>query len=193
MTRETLKIWDNLNNCELTFDYPDIPETIKHVIEETISKNALQCLDPVKAKGNCLRISDQLMMNLYEVGKKPFVDCKIIFAKKPHPHFWILVDDWHIDLTARQFNPKEPCPKIWKHQEADSNSFYSVEKGKGLVLFQLVPLNASPKPVNIFKSLFHLLKNRGKKVVTSLTIHENFENNNKIKKYLKIDFKNARS
>lgn len=156
------RIWDNLNNCELAFEYPDLPEDIKKSIEKTIERNIPQCLDPAKAKGHCLRISNELMLTLAEAGKKPFVDCKIIHARNPQPHFWILVDGWHIDLTARQFNTGERCPKIWKHEEVNVKDIYFVEKGKGLVLFQLVPFHSTekvlPKLGNVFARFKFLLK-----------------------------------
>lgn len=123
-----------------------LPETIRQCVEETIAANISTCLDPVKAKGHCLRMSDLLMLNLAEAGKKPFVDCKIIHTKKPYPHFWIYVDGWHIDLTAKQFNPDEPCPKIWKDEDCNLNSLYTVERGKGTVLFKLVPFNNKAVP-----------------------------------------------
>jgi hypothetical protein len=157
MTSTAPRIWDILNNCELKLEYPDLPETIRQSVEETMLKNISRCLDPIKAKGNCLRISDELMLNLSEVGKKPFIDCKIIHAKKPQPHFWIFVDGWHIDLTARQFDPKEPCPKIWKHEEIDSSSLYTVEKGKGPVLFKLVPFDTGITPVSSIGRLTRVL------------------------------------
>jgi hypothetical protein len=28
-------------------------------------------------------------------------------------HNWAVVEGYCIDLTARQFDEKEPCPKIW--------------------------------------------------------------------------------
>jgi hypothetical protein len=117
----------------------ELPETIKKCVDETIAANVSTCLDPVKAKGHCLRMSDVLMLNLAEAGKKPFIDCKIIHTKKPYPHFWIYVDGWHIDLTAKQFNPDEPCPKIWKDEDYNVSGLYSVERGRGTVLFKLVP------------------------------------------------------
>ncbi len=136
------KVWDNFQNCELKIEVPDLPDWIIKGVEETIVGNYSQCLDPVKAKGNCLRVSNQLMYNLSEVGKdlvKPFDNCKILHTKKPQPHFWIFVDGWHIDLTARQFNENERCPKIWKDGEINVKNVYSVEKGKSSVLFYLAP------------------------------------------------------
>ncbi|WP_147205816.1 hypothetical protein [Segetibacter aerophilus] len=124
----------------------ELPESIRQCVEETIAANPSNCLDPIKAKGHCLRISDLLMLNLAEQGKKPFVDCKIIHTKKPYPHFWIYVDGWHIDLTARQFDPNAPCPKIWKDEDCNLSSLYSVERGRGTVLFKLVPFMRKSAP-----------------------------------------------
>lgn len=172
------KIWDDFNNCELTIEHADLPETVRQIVEETIANNTSQCLDPIKAKGQCLRMSDELMLNLSQVGKRPFIDCKIIHTKKPYPHFWLFVEGWHIDLTARQFNPHEPCPKIWKQKEINSNSLYSVEKGKGLVLFQLVPFREGVIPLNSRQRLSLFLKAKLKPSVELFTriINEGFSN-----------------
>jgi hypothetical protein len=160
MNNTAFRTWDDANICELMIQYPELPETIRQSIEETISNNASRCLDPIKAKGQCLRMSDELMLNLSERGTEAFADSKIIFTKKPYPHFWIYVDGWHIDLTARQFDPEAPCPKIWKGDEISSSNLYYVEKGKGLVLFQLVPFNQRSKAVNSIQRLSLFLKSR---------------------------------
>lgn len=155
------KLWDNVQNCEVKIEIADLPEWIKEGIETTIAKNILECLDPVKAKGNCLRMSDQLMYNLYEVGKEsisPFINCKILYSIKPRPHFWLFIDGWHIDLTARQFNPNESCPKIWKDGEMHLKDIYSVEKGKYPVLFYLTPFKKNLDPVNRISNLVRSLK-----------------------------------
>ncbi|MCW3080802.1 hypothetical protein [Segetibacter sp.] len=131
---------------QLPYEGFELPETIRQCVEETIAANVATCLDPLKAKGHCLRMSDLLMLNLAEAGKKPFVDCKIIHTKKPHPHFWLYVDGWHIDLTAKQFNPDAPCPKIWKDEDCNLSSLYAVERGKGTVLFKLVPFKEKSVP-----------------------------------------------
>lgn len=174
-------IWDHLNNCELAFNCPDLPEEIKRSVEETIKRNIPQCLDPIKAKGHCLRLSNELMLNLANEGKLPFVDCKIVFTKRPQPHFWILVDGWHIDLTARQFNAYEPCPKIWKYELSDEKILYSVEKGKGLILFKLVPFHASehafPKLRYLYAKLKSLLRPATKplkELLSNLSKKENY-------------------
>jgi hypothetical protein len=55
------------------------------------------------------------MYNLSEEGKdliNPFINCKIIYRKRQQPDFWLFVDGWHIDLTAKQFDPDESCPKV---------------------------------------------------------------------------------
>jgi hypothetical protein len=178
MTSTRPGIWDNLNNCQLQFDYPDLPETIRKCVEETIAANISICLDPKKAKGQCLRISDLLMLNLAEVGKRPFIDCKIIHTKKPHPHFWIFVDGWHIDLTAIQFNPKEPCPKIWKNEGFNPTGLYTVERGRGKVLFQLVPFSQQQLAVYPIRGLLRVLKQNVKKPLELAinTINESFGN-----------------
>ena len=154
------KIWDDLNNHELTIEHPELPETIRQSVEETILNNPSRCLDPVKAKGQCLRMSDELMLSLAERGKEAFLDSKIIFTKKPYPHFWIMVDGWHIDLTARQFNSNEPCAKIWKHNEKSSHDLYFVQKGHALVLFQLVPFNESKIPAKSIKGFSLILRSK---------------------------------
>ena len=150
---------------ELKVLYPDLPEWIAEVVKETIAKNSSQCLDPVKAKGNCLRMSDQLLYNLSEVNKEaivPFVNCKIMFRKKPHPHFWLLVDGWHIDLTAKQFDRNEPCPKIWRDGETNLGNVYTVEKGRDMVLFYLTPFKygkaKKPRHIHQISSFIFLLK-----------------------------------
>lgn len=161
------KIWDELNNCDVSIEYPDLPEAIRQSIETTITNNISRCIDPVKAKGQCLRMSDELMLNLSEAGKKAFIDCKIVFTRHPQPHFWIYVDGFHIDLTARQFNPHAPCPKIWKQNS--SHNLYSVEKGKGLVLYHLVPFKEGTVPVNSVGASYLFVKSKLKKPVELLT------------------------
>jgi hypothetical protein len=157
-------IGEEVNNSKIEADYCGIPRMIRRCIDETIKENRSQCLDPIKAKGNCLRISHELMFKLSEVGKSPFVDCKIIHSKKPYPHFWLLVEGWHIDLTAKQFNSQESCPKIWKHETVLADTLYTVEKGKGEVLFKLVPLNREEVPSYRMPKLVEFLRKKLRKV-----------------------------
>ncbi|HEX8378582.1 MAG TPA: hypothetical protein VF602_12255 [Pedobacter sp.] len=166
MNTEKLTISNSTTNSfDLKVEYPELPEAILKVVEETITNNS-KCLDPDKAKGRCLQISHELIFNLAIIGKTPFTECKLIFKPKPHPHFWVYVEGWHIDLTARQFNPFEQCPKIWKHEKSESKGLYNVVRGKGLVLFKLVPFD---KKIDFFwyvKSFFYLLKARKFNLVT---------------------------
>jgi len=156
-------------NIKTTVEYFETPDWIQQSIENTIAKNGSRCLDPKGSKGHCLRISDELMWNLVELGKKkPFVECRIIHRRKPDPHFWISVDGLHIDLTARQFDPEEPCPKIWREENASAKELYAVEKGKGLILFQLVPLNAKQSTFSKIRPLFRTLKSFAKTTMQSI-------------------------
>jgi hypothetical protein len=162
MIKNIRRIPDNSTIVE----YLETLDWIQQSIEKTISKNSLRCFDPQGSKGHCLRISDELMWNLVELGKKkPFVECKIIHRRKPNPHFWVCVDGLHIDLTARQFDPEEPCPKIWREEKALSKGLYSVEKGKGLILFQLIPLYPNHDALSKLKPAYRALKRFAKTIL----------------------------
>jgi hypothetical protein len=163
---------------QLVYEGFALPETIRQCVEETIVANTFTCLDPLKAKGHCLRMSHLLMLNLAEEGKRPFVDCKIIHTKKPYPHFWIYVDGWHIDLTAKQFSPDQPCPKIWKDEDCNLTSLYTVERGKYTVLFKLVPFKDSSVSVYSIVVINRIVKQALKKRYNDLkSIIVDFINN----------------
>jgi hypothetical protein len=158
MTTDKHQICDNFDNWKTQFDYPDFPEKIKQCIIETIENNLSRCLDPVKAKGQCLRVSDELMLNLADQGLRPFVECKIVHTRQPKPHFWVYINGWHIDLTAKQFDPQEPCPKILKDDEVNVENLFVVKKGRGKVLYKLVPFQEKSVFVFEIKRIARLLK-----------------------------------
>jgi hypothetical protein len=164
MIPEKLRISDSIDNSHLKVEYPELPEAIMNVVEETIANNS-RCLDPDKARGRCLQISHELIFNLAMIGKTPFTETKLVFTQKPNPHFWIYIDGWHIDLTARQFNPFEPCPKVWKHDTSESGGLYNVVKGKGLVLFKLVPFDKKTNLAHNINEIFVSLKTKQSRLV----------------------------
>ncbi len=181
MLSEIQKIQDDKNEIDLKLDHTELPEAIWQVVKETIDDNRLRCLDPKKSIGRCLQVSHELMNNLAAIGKTPFVDSKIIFRKTPKPHFWIAVDGFHIDLTARQFNPLEQCPKVWKQEDFDTSDYYYVVRGRGLTLFKLVPFNKSSFFVFTVRQLIFRYKIKVKNIIAPIIkiVNELFGNVNK--------------
>jgi hypothetical protein len=67
------------------------------------------------ALGNCVIASDEL---LFYIDQKLGNICDgyingVLDYKGKGFHNWAVVEGYCIDLTARQFDEKEPCPKIW--------------------------------------------------------------------------------
>jgi hypothetical protein len=67
------------------------------------------------AFGNCVIASDEL---LFYIDQKLGNICDgymdgVSDYKGKGSHNWAVVEGYCIDLTARQFDEKEPCPKIW--------------------------------------------------------------------------------
>lgn len=166
MLSEQLQTDDAINSSELELDSTELPEAILQVVNETIANNNSKCLDPINSRGRCLQMSHELMHNLAAIGKIPFVDSKLLFRQKPKPHFWLCVDGFHIDLTARQFNPFEQCPKVWKQENLDSSEYFYVVKGKGLVLFRLIPFNKRLFFENQIRIILRSSKNKIKSLIT---------------------------
>ncbi|HEY0056349.1 MAG TPA: hypothetical protein VGB63_13420 [Pedobacter sp.] len=167
MPPEIFKIQEELNEKDSNFDHTELPEDIRQIVKETIVDNWLRCLDPEKSKGRCLQVSHELMNNLAAIGKIPFVHSKLVFRHQPKPHFWLYVDGFHIDLTARQFSPLEQCPKVWKLEDFDSSEYYYVERGRGLVLFKLVPFNKKSFFANVARGIFLSSWNKSKTIASS--------------------------
>jgi hypothetical protein len=123
---------------------------ITTAIQKTLTED---CKDPVKVKGKCMMVSFQLFNNLVELGNlKPYEQVKILHAKNPKPHFWVWVEGYHIDLTAKQFEESEECPKIWINDTR--KDLYEVRKGKGEVLFRLKKMGKNKNILSKIKSFF---------------------------------------
>ena len=85
----------------------NIPDPIDQAIKSVLSTDP-QYADPKDCVDCCVMASNQLIDELNKLG----ISGKLVGH---YHHAWVLVDDYNIDLTARQFDPNEPCPKIWKN------------------------------------------------------------------------------
>lgn len=62
------------------------------------------------ATGQCVFASDTLLFECDEL-QGDIVDGCVMGDNRPH--HWAIVEGINIDLTARQFDEKEPFPKVW--------------------------------------------------------------------------------
>jgi hypothetical protein len=90
---------------ESPVDYTELLEAINSVLI-----NHPEYLSAFGAKARCVDASTELLFKLDEMKGYPingYVDGNDI------PHNWAVVENWCVDLTARQFDVNAPCPKIW--------------------------------------------------------------------------------
>lgn len=81
----------------------------------SVLKSDPQYADPKDCKDCCVMASVQLRDKLWKAG------INATLTGEPG-HAWVLTEDgFNIDLTARQFNELEPCPKIWKSEKQNNN------------------------------------------------------------------------
>lgn len=93
------------NSTEQAVNYTDLLSAVNSVLFEHP-----EYLTKKGAYGKCVDASTQLLFKLDEMYDFPingYVD------GDKRPHHWAVVENWCIDLTARQFNETDECPKIW--------------------------------------------------------------------------------
>jgi hypothetical protein len=100
----------------MIYNTTDLPAYIQAAIEYVYDKHP-EYKTPRGARGNCVMATDFLLFKCDELLGEELCDGRMVavddFYEKG-PHAWADIEGWQIDLTARQFNPNEPCPKIWK-------------------------------------------------------------------------------
>jgi len=63
-------------------------------------------------KGECVNASNALLFECDRLNNdEPINGCMVGDSKIPH--YWALIEGVNYDLTARQFDEKADCPKIW--------------------------------------------------------------------------------
>jgi hypothetical protein len=90
-----------------------LPNHIREVLVSVmmdIRQRGINPEDPCDADGRCVVLSEDLIRKFTE----KFIDSRMVGTST---HAFVKVEDYYIDLTARQFNPMEPYPKIWIHSE----------------------------------------------------------------------------
>jgi hypothetical protein len=69
------------------------------------------------ALGNCVKASDELLIKCDELLDDDcdgYLDGTADYKGFGH-HYWAVIEGYCIDLTARQFDENEKCPKIYKN------------------------------------------------------------------------------
>lgn len=97
--------------------YDELPEWIKDPIRRLLYANP-DFADPVECADQCLYASTTLIELIREV----MPEGTDIGTEGDFWHAFVKVDKWFIDLTARQFDPNQDCPKIWT--DPNENNWY---------------------------------------------------------------------
>ena len=93
------------NSTEQAVNYTDLLSAVNCVLSKHPEYATM-----AGSRGKCVDASTELLFQLDEMYGFPvngYVD------GDDTPHHWTVVEGWCIDLTSRQFNESDPCPKIW--------------------------------------------------------------------------------
>lgn len=86
-----------------------IPDYIQKAIDLTLSEHP-EYQDPILSIGKCIEASDNLIDNVEIVTDEVIGG----FMDGNENHHWAVINNLYcVDLTARQFNVSNECPKIW--------------------------------------------------------------------------------
>ncbi len=89
-----------------------LPEHLQRAIDRVLAADP-QFATKEGAKDCCVLASQLLIDEIKKEVRN--ADAKKVKIQGSYYHVWVRVDDeWNIDLTARQFDPTAPCPKIWR-------------------------------------------------------------------------------
>ncbi len=92
-----------------------LPEFIQIAIDRVL-KLRPEFMTQEGACGNCQLASEMLLYHLPLVWiDEAYLDYYFIDNTNLRGHVWCVIQGWNVDLTARQFDPLEPCPKIWRN------------------------------------------------------------------------------
>jgi hypothetical protein len=98
--------------------YPTtFPRWLKQAIEEVLSEHTWFS-DPERCADLCGIASEELML----VIKANMPEGTAAKLTGDYWHQFVQVDNWFIDLTARQFDSNASCPKIWT--DPNENTWY---------------------------------------------------------------------
>lgn len=95
----------NQNSTERAVNYTDLLSAVNSVLLDHP-----EYMTKVGAAGKCVDASTQLLFKLDEMLGFPING---YMDGDNTPHHWAVVENWCVDLTARQFNESESCPKVW--------------------------------------------------------------------------------
>lgn len=100
-----------------------LPDYLQKAIRQVLTKHP-EYKDAKGCDGKCIYASDNLLFTCDDLldGDPNDSDtlCDGILAGTQNykgtgkPHHWAEIEGYGVDLTARQFDKNEPCPKIWK-------------------------------------------------------------------------------
>lgn len=106
----------------------DLPDYAQKAIEVVLKKHP-EYNTPDGAWGECVTATDELLFACDIIADK-IVDGFMTGTDEPEHHHWAVIEGICVDLTAKQFNPHEPCPKIWKHVPEPSELIESEPKNR---------------------------------------------------------------
>jgi hypothetical protein len=92
----------------------NLPQYIQQAIDFVLS-NHPEYKTKLGAKGKCITATVQLLFKCDELANDMcdgYLDGTNNHNDKG-PHHWAVIEGYCIDLTARQFDEKDECPKIW--------------------------------------------------------------------------------
>lgn len=90
--------------------FPELfPIELYEPILEVLKSNT-HFFDPLLCEGFCISATHQLLMLVYLSLR---IKGSMIKTETPG-HYCAHINGWNIDLTARQFEPSDDCPKIWQ-------------------------------------------------------------------------------